>query len=128
MSHITKKKAKISNLSDLQEACDQIGMEFKEGQTTCRYYAGRKEPCTHAIVVPGNTDAYELGVLQEEDGTFSLLFDSYGGGNGLIDKIGRNADRLMQEVSVAMSIRHMRMKGRTVSRVQNGKNVVVLAT
>lgn len=71
MSHVATIEIEITNLQDLQVACEELGLEFIEGQQTYRWYgehigdfalpAGFEESdlgrCDHAIKL---TDAAEM--------------------------------------------------------------------
>lgn len=122
---------KIRNLDALKAACDELGLEFVEGQKTYKWYGrhvgdypipvgftvndmGR---CSHAIRVKGNTTAYEIGVVESPDGDgWSLLYDFWNRGYGLMDKVGENCDKLIEEYSVAQVVEHAAQEGWVVTR------------
>ena len=108
MSHVTLKESdsadqQIVEIQALKAACDHLGLEFREGQTNFRHWGsdhgrsmgvpeGYSESevdsgiCAHAIGLPGTsgqtgTKAYEIGVVPSKkyEGTYSLMYDSYGG-------------------------------------------------
>jgi hypothetical protein len=107
-SHVVKVKTVITDLDALARAARSLGLEFRQGQKTYKWYnysvgdyplpAGITKDqlgkCSHAIGIPGNSRAYEIGVVAMPDGTFSLLWDFYQGGYGLEDVIGKDAGRL----------------------------------
>lgn len=87
MSHIASVKHRFLSLVALGVAANRCGLELVEGQRTFRNYSNRQTPCDHAMRVVGDVNAWEIGVKakQADGGTeYELLYDSYGGGNGLI--------------------------------------------
>jgi hypothetical protein len=102
MSHVTTAPTKIVNLQALELACKELGLELRRGQTTYRWYGRhvgdyplpegftREDlgKCAHAISVPGNDHAYEIGVVQNKNGQgYTLMYDFYAKGYGLMDKV-----------------------------------------
>src|SRR5271157_5509510 len=109
MSHVTTIDLQIKDLEALKAACARLGYEFKEGQTTYRWWGhwggdfplpqGFKEDlgkCTHAIRVPGAS--YEIGVVIRE-GNINLLWDFYPSG-GLERQVGKNGAKLKQAYAI----------------------------
>ncbi|SRR6266550_250280 len=111
MSHLTIGVVSIKDLAALERAAKELGGVFVANQKTYRWYgrymgdsplpAGVKESdlgkCSHVIRVPGVD--YEVGVVQQPDASFRLLFDYWGSGAGLVKQFGRNGnnlDKLMQ--------------------------------
>jgi len=85
MSHVTVIEFEIRDLECLRQACTELGLEFREGQKTFRWFGVHvgdyKVPdgfavqdmgkCDHAIGLPGNgpsKKAYEIGVVRRRDG------------------------------------------------------------
>jgi hypothetical protein len=111
MSHIAQAEIVIDDLRALVRACQRLGWEWREDQTTYKWFghwvgasplpegmtlddAGH---CEHAIHIPSAT--YEVGVVSAEDGTYRLRFDSWEG--ELRAAIGgSNADVLRQAYAV----------------------------
>lgn len=118
MSHIVDLDLAVKNLDDLERACEFIGtIELKRNQKQFKYYGGSLGKCAHAISVIGKAAAYELGLIDNKDGSFNLAGDFYGGGNGLELAVGKNAERLKQEYAAQVSIRHLKRKGfRSIKR------------
>jgi hypothetical protein len=88
MSHIETVNVTLTDLKALKAACDRLGVEFRENQTTfANYYAhdAAKRACVHAIHVPGC--AYEVG-LRAVKGTksFEPVYDHWGPGGAGIQK------------------------------------------
>lgn len=97
MSHVVAVDCRITDIDALRRACETLGLEFREGQTTYRWY-GRWEndyaaedaayklgirpetygQCRHAIAIPGDDRSYEIGVVERSDGTYALVLDFYG--------------------------------------------------
>ena len=116
MSHVVSLKTKINSLEALERAAKSCGLEMHKGQSTYRWWGhsvgdypmpegftkDQLGKCNHALSVPGNSQAYEIGVVDMNDGTFRLLYDFYAGGKGLVERIGgNNADKLMDEYAIA---------------------------
>lgn len=112
MSHVTVSNDFVcSDLDCLKEVCKDLKLEFRENQKTYRWYnmwmddfhapnAAYKtvDPstfghCEHAISLPNNKKAYELGLITGEKG-YNLIYDTYRGGYGLEEVIGKDASIL----------------------------------
>lgn len=112
MSHISKVELYINDLSALGKACKRLGVELAMGQKNYKWYgrsygqsvlpagftAADMGRCDHAIKVPGNSQAYEIGVCQRKDGQpgYTLLTDFFNGGYGMEAKVGEGGDKLKQ--------------------------------
>lgn len=117
MSHITQIKTQITDINALAAAAGQVGAELVR-QATFRSFGGRRYSCDYAIRIPGNTDAYEIGVAKSEVG-YTLLFDSWAGGRGMMEKVGNNCDQLLQayDEQLAMDqVKLLQAQGWTLSR------------
>jgi hypothetical protein len=114
-SHVVAVKLEVKDLDALEKVAESIGMQLVRGQTTWKWYgkwvddysaddAAYKNgiavadygKCEHALVIPGKPDAYEVGVIALPGGGFTLGWDFYGGGNGLMAKIGAGGQKLLQ--------------------------------
>jgi hypothetical protein len=125
MSHITQIKLEIKDLEALKTAAAMLELEYKEGVTKHKYYAGKYGKCDHVISVPGNKDAYEIGVVANPNGTYKLNWDSFAGGYGLVEKVGESAYKLKQEYGAAVAEKQLRRQGYRVKRqVVDGKLVL----
>jgi len=132
----------IRDLQALKLACQALGLQFRENQRTYRWYGrymgdsqlpagftpeelGR---CEHAISVPGNRYAYEVGVLRRRDGKpgFALYYDNWQGGGGLEERIGENARRLKQEYASQVATRQLRRQGFRVVRQLSADGRILL--
>jgi hypothetical protein len=135
MSHVTTIDLKIKSLEALKGACERLGLQWKEGQKTYKWY-GRymrdyqlpewmKEEdlgkCTHAISVPGAE--YEIGIIERE-GEVKLLWDFWQSG-GLERKLGKGAGLLKQAYAVEMAKIQARRKGFSVYEKlsEDGKSI-----
>src|SRR3990167_10948471 len=81
MSHIIQAGVVYKSLDCMGTAAKRLGAELRIGQTTHRYYANGQGRCDHAIILPNDRAAYEVGVVQQADGTYKLMFDDFGGWN-----------------------------------------------
>lgn len=126
MSHTVDMRVEILDLDALKASCEPLGLEFKENQKTHKsYYRG--ESCEHAIGVRGNSEAYEVGVVKNPLGNgWTLRADSYGGGRGLMDKIGGpTANKLRQEYSLQLAARKI-PRGYRIQREKQANGYVYL--
>jgi hypothetical protein len=140
VSHITKIDTEIKDLNALAQACEELGLELVLGKKDYRWFGRfigdsplpqgfRKDElgkCEHAIRVKNaKGDTYEVGVVKRRDGRngYTLLYDYWAGGNGLIDKIGNGAKTLTREYTLQAAMKKCRQKGMTVVRsiAANGK-------
>lgn len=116
MSHVVSVKVVIRDLNALEMAAKRCGLELRRGQRSYKWFGQwvgdyplpqgfRSEQlgkCDHVLSLPNNPGAYEVGVVQNADGTFSLLFDFWSGGYGLEAAIGKGAKKLTDEYSWAV--------------------------
>lgn len=110
MSHISTIKVQVKSLTALEAACQRLGFNLVQGQKTYKWYGtymgdyplpeGIKKAdlgkCTHAIKVPGAM--YEVGIVKQGD-SYTLLYDFWSPG-GLFDKLGPNAEKLVQAYAI----------------------------
>lgn len=123
MSHISTVKTQINDLDALAEACQELGLELKRDQKTHRYYAGNQNKCDHAIVLPGNAQAYEIGLVLGQDGkTYEIQHDDYMGGKGMTEVAGKGCRKLLVEYGRAKTKRIAAQKGMSYreERLENG--------
>lgn len=136
-SHIVKIATVIKSLDALKAAAAALGLEFRQGQQTYRWYGrsvgdyplpdgidskqlGR---CDHAIGIPGDHKAYEVGVVKMPNGTYSLLWDFWNGGYGLESAIGKDGGMLTSEYNLQAAIEAANSLGWQYSH--NGDHVVI---
>jgi uncharacterized protein DUF1257 len=120
MSHIAEVNLLVQDLNALQRACHRLGLELVRHQPTYRWYGTSvgddplptgfaKEDlgtCEHAIRIPGNDRAYEIGIVTRRDGKpgYVLLWDCYQGGYGLVEHVGEQAERLQQMYALEVTL------------------------
>ena len=139
MSHIAQIEIEVRDLDCLEAACKELGLDVARGQTKYKWWGSRvgREPlpagfheadlghCEHAIKIPGNEKAYEIGICQRRDGKpgFTLLWDFFNGGYGLQEKVGQNAGKLTQLYAVHVATKQAKQQGYAVQRkvLQDGK-------
>lgn len=142
MSHVAKIEMEIKDLGCLAKAAEHLGLVFMQDQKTYKWWGhsvgdyplpqGFTEnelgKCEHALRVRDNHQAYEVGVVLRRDGKqgYTLLWDFYGGGYGLQEKIGKDGSKLKQEYAVQVAMKHARQQGYTVSRQLKQDGSVVL--
>jgi len=115
MSHITKVNVEVNSLDALSAAVQRLGGTLNEGQTNFRAY-GSRNACDHAINFGDQT--WEIGVTEGEDGQYELKWDSWGGGHGLTDIVGRNCENLKKFYTAERSKIEARKQGYSVQEYQ----------
>ena len=134
--HISTVKLEVRSLEALKLACQRLGLEFREGQTTYAWfgyfvgYAPLPEGftqedmghCVHAISVPGAN--YEVGVVFR-DGVYKLLWDSWGSG-GLEAALGKDCNKLRQAYGVEAAKLEAARQGYSVWETQEEDGAVKL--
>jgi len=110
----------IRDLDALRRAGERLGLEFIPQQTTYRWYGHSvgdyplpigftKEEmghCEHALRIPNNNKAYEIGIVTRRDGQpgYALHWDFWNGGYGLTDKIGKEGELLRQAYALEVTL------------------------
>lgn len=130
MSHITDVRMQVRDLESLKQAAEALGLDFKQGQKTFTWYgryvgdsqlAPGRDPkdygkCEHALKLKDHRAGdYEVGVVQDPDGSYALLYDSWGPGKRLEEAMGRGLSKLKQEYGAAVVARKA-PRGFTVHR------------
>jgi len=127
MSHVVAIEVQIKSLDDLAKAAVDLGAELVRRQKTHKWYGkwvndysaedaaykhGIKPEdygkCDHAIK-HGGCD-YEIGVVDNHDGTFKLIADEWHTGR-LIAKFGKGLCNLVQRYSVHRTTSKMKSMG-----------------
>lgn len=147
MSHVVTLDIVVDSLSTLKAACERLGLEFCEGQTTMRYYGrwlndyhGQDaayrliDPktfgqCNHAIKVPGA--AYDIGLRPhpKHPGKWMLYYDMYQQGRGIEGVCGPGLGLLKQRYAAERSKSVMRRAGWMVSeKKQNDGQLRLVCT
>jgi hypothetical protein len=105
----------VSDLAALERAARRCGLELVRGQAQFKWFWGDTDyprlqlpahfaqeyvagQCDHAIRVPGNNEAFEIGVVPLADRSgYGLIWDSWRGGYGLEERAGPLCSRLLAE-------------------------------
>jgi hypothetical protein len=144
MSHVATINMEVKDLESLKAAAKQLGLEFVLNQKTYRWWgrsvgdyplpygftAADLGHCDHAIRIPGNDRAYEIGVVKRKDGKpgYQLLWDFYQGGYGLQEKVGENAKLLTREYTTQVAIKPAIRQGYRIQRqVKENGEVIITA-
>jgi hypothetical protein len=131
LSHVATVDVHIQSLTDLRAGCERLGLEFVEGQKTYRWFGEHVGDyplppgftpedlgkCVHAIRVPNNGLAYEVGVIERRDGKpgWQLIWDFYRGGYGLQARVGEDCGLLKQAYAVEAAKRVAKLQGFAVT-------------
>jgi uncharacterized protein DUF1257 len=142
MSHVATIDIEIRDLDALQEACGRVGLELVRDQKTYRWYGVHAGDypvpagfavedlgqCEHAVRIPGDAGAYEIGVVKRRDGRpgYTLIWDFWCGGWGIEAKAGRDCNKLRQAYALVVAKRAALKQGFSVSeqRVADGSYVL----
>lgn len=124
MSHVVAIETEILDLVALEAACGELGLKYQEGKKDYRWYglhvgdypmpsgmtADQLGHCDHAIVVPGS--AYEIGVIKNPDrGSYRLIFDFFGSGKVILEKLGPKCEKLVQIYGVTKTTMEAERRG-----------------
>lgn len=146
MSHVAKVELEVKDLSALASAAAALGLELVLGQKTFKWYgtwvddysaadAAYKNgiavedygKCQHAIRVPGNSRAYEIGVVQR-DCKWVLVYDFYAGGCGLEEKAGKGLAKLKQQYGAEVTKKTLAGRGYVCKEEWKNGRLQVTAT
>ena len=133
MSHIAKIELEITDPDTLKLACERLGLQFMENQTTYSWYGtwvgdsplpegittSDLGKCDHAIHVPGAQ--YEIGIVKR-DRKYILLWDFWHHG-GLEQNLGKNAGRLKQAYTIERVRKEARLKGHRICEQKTNQGV-----
>ena len=141
MSHVDTIRCEINDLDALKAACKHLGLDFREGQTRYKWYGahvgdyklpeGRTREqmgtCLHAIGVPGNSRAYEVGVVPRAGSKgYGLEWDFWSGGHGLQAAIGDGGQKLTQRYAAEAAKAAARRKGMRVTETVKSDGTIKL--
>jgi hypothetical protein len=131
-------------LAAFKTAVEHLGGEYLPNETNIRWY-GRflnDWDSTRAAVNRidskrfGTSDAgiarfpgcnYDLGLLKNDDGSYTPYYDTYGNGHGLTAVLGgESCMKLKDEYAAAVSTRLLARKGFRVNRTTGPKGEIVL--
>lgn len=144
MSHIVLCSMEVKSLPAVKAACKRLGMEFRQGQKTFRWFGvsvgdypvpdGIKPAqigqCDHALHVPGVN--YEVGLRQNaKTGGYKLAYDFYGShgehdGQKLQAKVGNNCGLFMQAYGLELGKIEARARGRLVTEKVMANGIINL--
>jgi hypothetical protein len=141
MSHVSSVALNITDLDAFAAAVAECGGEFLTGQTTFEWfgrfmndwrdtnraavYQGHDPKqfghCAHAVRVAGTKGGYEIGLVPslKGDGSFDLLYDTWGPGRQLEATFGTGLAKLRDEYALQVGMRSMWRQGYTVQRTVN---------
>ncbi len=114
MSHVTAINIEIKDLEALKAACDELGLSFRLGQTTWKWFGTWMDDYSrsdaaykngyppdlygtgeHAIHVLGSD--YEIGVCRiPATGKLTLIYDFFGSGDVIARMVGKSCEKLRQ--------------------------------
>lgn len=124
MSHTVEiKDLLIRDLAALGRAAVRLGLELVMDQTSYRWFGTvvgdhplptgfsnqDMGKCEHAIRIPDNPEAYEIGIVTRRDGLpgYALHWDFWNGGYGLTDRIGQDGELLRQAYALEVTLGHL---------------------
>ena len=76
MSHFTKVATKINDLVALRKALDQLGWKYKHAEQGVEVRGWRGQTMKAEMAI--DMGKYDVGVVKQEDGTYSLEADWWG--------------------------------------------------
>ena len=76
MSHFTKVATKVNDLVALRKALDQLGWKYKYSEQGVEVRGWRGQTTKAEIAI--DMGKYDVGVVKQEDGTYSLEADWWG--------------------------------------------------
>lgn len=146
MSHVVSIELKITDLAALAKAADECSCELvrdvKHYKWFGRHVGDYPLPkgismkdlgkCDHVIrVCDANRSTYEIGVKRLPDGSYTLLYDFFAGGYGLMecvsaDKAKQGLGKLLQRYTAEVTRRQLRKQGfRVVERLNKNGQLVI---
>ena len=143
MSHVETCKTQFTNLPALEAACKRAGVEFIRNKREYAWWghsvgdypipagftAADLGKCDHVIRVPGV--GYEIGVVKNKNGKgYTLLYDFYGQGQGLLKKFGQGLTKLADAYSVEVLKAKAMAQGYLTNEVtaENGEITLTVTT
>lgn len=78
MSHFTKCELKLTNLTALKAALDDLGLEYQEAQANQAVHVRGWRGATVDAALSINMGKYDVGVVMNADGTFDMVADWWG--------------------------------------------------
>ena len=156
MSHVATIEVDIKDIQALRTACEELGLEFMEGQKSYRCWGTGKSldqleryqrisgkalmpegwtlsemgQCEHAIRLKGDSRYYEIGLAARRDGKagYQLLCD-ISGAHWVKEKLGEKFEKLRQWYAVEVAVRAAKRAGfRVVKKVVRSDGSVAITT
>jgi hypothetical protein len=155
MSHVATIEIEVKDLDALQQACDRLGLELVRGQSTyrCWYTTTKAEfrdevmkqrrwtveslvpagfaasdigRCEHAIRLPGDDDASEIGIVRRRDGRpgFALLIEDMP--DAMHDIVGARWANLRREYANVVARKQALAQGFAVNEVRQADGSIHL--
>ena len=110
MSHFTSIQTQIRDLAALADACRELGAELVRG-CVARGYATNTRTGDAVIKLKG---PYDIALNRQEDGTYGLTTDWWGG--HVEKEVGAGFGKLLQLYGVHKAMRDAKKKGYLTSR------------
>ncbi len=126
MSHLVSSPIKILDLAALRRAAESFGAQFAEKKTFHSYQG--ETACDFVIALP--TVKYEVGVIKQKDGSYTLSHDPFGyegsrnnDGHKLVGKFGEGLGLLSQAYSRQVVLTKAKSRGFCVQekKLANGQ-------
>lgn len=115
MSHITEVKTEVKDINLLSQAARECGCELVPA-TEFKYYRGQKSPCEFLIRDQEGKAEYEIGIVRDEKGGYSLKLDNFENMGGLADKVGYSANTLLQKYGINVAQKALRSQGYAIQQ------------
>jgi hypothetical protein len=141
MSHVSCINVDVKDLDALNEVAKELGLELVRNQSNYKWYGtfvndyhgndaaykhGLKPEmygkCEHALRIPGDSAAYEIGVVKTKNG-YKLVWDFYGTQGGKLRKrIGEKGEKLLQGYAKEVAVKALAKKGFKVQKIEKVVN------
>jgi hypothetical protein len=124
MSHLVTVKTSIKDLDTLEVQAKSLGCTLHRGRVDFKNFANRRSNCSHAISVDGNSKAYEIGLVDNTEGGYNLVYDMWNHGDGLEEKVGAQCEKLVQGYVARVAETNLRRQGlqlRSTEQLANGQ-------
>lgn len=138
MSHVSTVELSITDLDALEAAAKELGLEMVRDKKTYKWY-GRwvndyhgedaayhhgispeeYGKCSHVLRVPDQPSMYEIGLVQLPDGSYKIVFDHWGSGVKLLEKIGVGGSLLRQGYVKHKAVQELQKKGFKLLKQEN---------
>ena len=121
MSHFTHIQTRIHDLTALQAACEELGLQLVQN-AEARGYGSNKIRGDWVIRLRG---PYDVALQKQEDGSFQVTADLWAG--HVESELGKDFGRLKQFYGVHKTVIEARRKGLSVKRQQMAGGAIRLA-